>query len=157
MTGVSGKSELENRITQVAAPYCEEAGLELVHVETSVWNKETLVRIYLDRPDRGISLEDCVSASRQMGDLIDVQVPELSRYRLEISSPGSRRPLKKKQDFIRFTGSRIRLETRDLIQNRKKFTGILERVTDEALVMRVDNLQIEIPDLQIVKASLAGQ
>jgi ribosome maturation factor RimP len=81
----------------------------------------------------------------------------MGSYRLEISSPGPYRPLKKKQDFQRFKGSQIKIETRMPIQGRKKFTGILEQIQDDAVVIEVDGERVEIPDLQIDKANLAGR
>jgi ribosome maturation factor RimP len=78
-------------------------------------------------------------------------------YRLEVSSPGPNRPLKKKQDFHRFKGSRIKIETRASIQGKKRFTGILEQIHEHAVVIEVDGERVEIPDLQIDKANLAGR
>ena len=58
--------------------------------------KEMIIRIFIDTP-RGVTINDCVNINRQLGDLIDVQMEELESYRLEISSPGYSRPLKKNQ------------------------------------------------------------
>ena len=143
-------------ITQVADDLCQGEGFELVHVEMVTWNRQTIIRIYVDKPG-GINLDECADISRQLGDLLDVQLPDMGSYRLEISSPGPYRPLKKKQDFQRFKGSQIKIETRTAIQGRKKFTGILEQIQEDAVVIEVDGEQVEIPDQQIYKANLAGR
>lgn len=143
-------------ITQVADDLCQGEGFELVHVEMVTWNRQTIIRIYVDKPG-GINLDECADISRQLGDLLDVQLPDMGSYRLEISSPGPYRPLKKKQDFQRFKGSQIKIETRTAIQGRKKFTGILEQIQEDAVVIEVDGEQVEIPDQQIYKANLTGR
>ena len=143
-------------ITQVAEDLCQGEGFELVHVEIVTWNRQTIIRVYADKPG-GINLDECADISRQLGDLLDVHLPDMGSYRLEISSPGPHRPLKKKQDFHRFKGSQIKIETRMPIQGRKKFTGILEQIQEDAVVIEVDGERVEIPDLQIDKANLAGR
>jgi ribosome maturation factor RimP len=143
-------------ITQVADELCQGEGFELVHVESVTWNRQTIIRIYADKPG-GITLGDCADISRQLGDLLDIHLPDMGGYRLEVSSPGPNRPLKKKQDFHRFKGSRIKIETRESIQGKKRFTGILEQIQEHAVVIEVDGERVEIPDLQIDKANLAGR
>lgn len=147
---------LVEKIMDVALPLCQAENFELVHVEYVTFNREKIVRFFLDKPG-GITLDDCAYASRQLGDLIDVYIEEIGRYRLEVSSPGPNRPLKKKEDFVRFKGSRIKIETAELIENRKKFTGILQIVNNDSVVIEVDGKSVEIKDHAISKAMLAGQ
>lgn len=150
------KPGLADQVAQVAEPLCLAENFELVHVEQAAQNRETLIRVYVDKPG-GITLDDCVYISRQLGDLLEVHIPELGSYRLEVSSPGPNRPLKKKADFLKFKSHRIRVETRDPIDGRYKFTGVLEEINEDAVVIAVDNKRMEIPDRQIRKATLAGQ
>lgn len=144
------------KIRQVALPLCNADNFELVHLEMVGSNRDTIVRLYLDKPG-GITLDDCVYVSRQLGDLIEVHVEELGSYRLEVSSPGPKRPLNKKEDYIRFKGERIKVETAQMVNNRKKFTGTLEMINDDSIIMDVDGERIEISDHMIRKANLAGQ
>lgn len=144
-------------ISQVAGDLCHGDGFELVHAEAANWNRQTIIRIYADKPGGGITLDDCAGISRQLGDLLDVQMPDLGTYRLEVSSPGPCRPLKKKLDFHRFQGSRVKIETRASVKGKKKFTGVLEQIDEDAVIIVVDGERVKIPDLQIFKANLAGQ
>ena len=144
------------RIWAVALPLCEGENLELVHVEYLPEDKEAMVRVYIDKPG-GITIDDCVSVSRQLGDLMDIQLERLGRYRLEVSSPGSNRPLNKKKDFHRFAGEIIKIETYEAIEGQKKFTGVLEKTNDDSVVIAFDGKKVEIADLMISKAMLAGQ
>jgi len=147
---------LIEQITAVALPLFEAEGFELVHMECVTSNRDKIVRLYMDKPG-GVKLDDCVSVSRQLGDLIDIQVDGLGSYRLEVSSPGLNRPLSKRKDFIRFEGERVKIETHELVSGQKKFTGILEKTNDDSVVIAVDNKKVEIAGIMIRKAMLAGQ
>ncbi len=147
---------LIEKIKEVALPLCLAENFELVHLEYVTGDRENIVRIFLDKPG-GITMDDCVYVSRQLGDLIDVQIEDIGRYRLEVSSPGPNRPLNKKEDFQRFKGERVKIWTTELIENKKKFTGILEIINDDSVVIAVDGKQVEIKDHVISKAILAGQ
>jgi len=151
-----GTGTLAGKIREVALPLCQDESLELVHVEVVPGDKEALVRVYIDKPG-GITLDDCVHVSRQLGDLIDSQLERLGRYRLEVSSPGPNRPLSQKKDFHRFTGKRIKIETYEAIEGQKKFTGVLDKTNDDSVVIAVDGKKVEIADLMISKAMLSGQ
>lgn len=147
---------LIEKIKEVALPLCLAENFEFVHLEYVTGDRDNIVRIYLDKPG-GITLDDCVYISRQLGDLIDVQIEDIGRYRLEVSSPGPNRPLNKKEDFQRFKGERVKIWTTELIENKKKFTGILEIINDDSVVIAVDEKKVEIKDHAISKAILAGQ
>jgi ribosome maturation factor RimP len=109
----------------------------------------------LDKPG-GITLADCVYISRQLGDLMDVQIENIGSYRLEVSSPGPNRPLNTKKDFHRFKGEKVKIWTNELIENQKKFIGILEIVNNDSVVILIDKKRVEISDHVISKAKLAG-
>ncbi len=154
--GVKVKNDsftIVEKIKAVALPLCQAENFELVHLKLVTNKLETIVQLYLDKPG-GIQVADCVYVSRQLGDLIDIHVGELGSYRLEVSSPGPRRPLNNKQDFIRFKGEKVRIETSQLIEDRKKFTGMLEMINDDSIVIVVDGNRIEISDHLIHKARL---
>ncbi len=146
---------LAGRVAQVALPLCQAENYELVHVECFGRDREVIVRVFADKPG-GITLEDCVYISRQLGDLIDVHIENMGSYRLEVSSPGPNRPLNKKEDFYRFAGRRVKIETREAIDGQRKFTGVLEKVNEDSVLVGVDGKKVEISDLQISKAILAG-
>ena len=147
---------LAKKVAQVALPLCEAENYELVHVECFGRDREVIVRVFVDKPG-GITLDDCVYISRQLGDLIEVQIEEMGSYRLEVSSPGPNRPLNKKEDFYRFAGRRVKIETHVAIDGQKKFTGILGQINDNSALIDVDGKKVEISDLQIRKAILAGE
>lgn len=149
------KNILIEKIKEVVMPLCQAENFEFVHLEYVNHAGENIVRLFLDKPG-GITMDDCVYVSRQLSDLIDIHVENIGSYRLEVSSPGPERPLNEKQDFYRFKGERIKIHTTNLIENQKKFTGILEKIGDDSVMIVVKDRRIEIPDNVISKATLAG-
>lgn len=93
--------------------------IELVDVERAPLG---LLRVTIDRPE-GVRIEDCEQVSRQLSRVFEVE--NIDYKRLEVSSPGTDRPLKRLADFFRFDGQRVEVRLRDAIDNRKVFAGIL--------------------------------
>jgi ribosome maturation factor RimP len=120
-------------------------GYELVDVERSPRGK--LLRVFIDKPN-GIAVEDCVAVSDHLGRLFAVE--NIDYDRLEISSPGMDRPLKRASDFARFTGELAKLKLRVALQGQRNFIGILRGVSDEVLKLEVDGaiLDIELGNLE---------
>ncbi|MCG8684616.1 MAG: ribosome maturation factor RimP [Desulfobacterales bacterium] len=147
---------VEQQVFDVAAPLFKAKKFDLVHIECITSNREKIVRLYMDKSG-GVTLDDCVTVSRELGDLIDVHIEDIGSYRLEVSSPGPNRPLKEREDFIRFEGNRIKVETHESIGGQKKFTGILEKTNDDSVMIAVDGKTLEIAGTDILKANLAGQ
>ena len=106
-----------------------------------------LLRVYIDRP-AGIDVEDCALVSNHLTRLFTVEGIEYDR--LEVSSPGLDRPLRKPTDFQRFMGERVQIKTRIPINGRKNFTGKLCAATQSQISIEVDgtvtNLDLSIID-----------
>lgn len=117
--------ELEH-IRGIAQRVAESSGLELVDVELRGGGKGRMLRITVDKPE-GITHEDCAAVSRDVGTILDVEdaVPG-GGYTLEVSSPGLDRKLSGAKDFERFTGSRVKLMTREPVENNRHWEGRLE-------------------------------
>lgn len=96
--------------------------LELVDIERAPLG---LLRITIDRPD-GVRIEDCELVSRQLSRVFEVE--NIDYKRLEVGSPGVARPLKKADDFIRFSGERIEVRLQQPLNGRKVFSGVLSLV-----------------------------
>src|SRR5216117_1280970 len=101
-------------------------GLEVVELELRGGGKSRMLRICIDKPD-GVTHEDCANLSREIGTILDVEdaIPGGS-YTLEVSSPGLDRKLVRPADYERFTGSRVKLTTRNPVNGNRFFEGKLE-------------------------------
>ena len=105
-------------------------GYELVEVEASARGR--LVRVFIDKPN-GVDVEDCAKVSDHLSRLFTVE--NVDYERLEVSSPGLDRPLRKAQDFERFAGQEAQIRLRLLIDNRRKFTGTLHGVREGKVIL----------------------
>ena len=143
-------------VWRFAEPLCEAEGMELVHVEFLRAPGGRTLRIYLDRPG-GVSLDDCARVSRQIGDYLDVGMEEVGPYNLEVSSPGPERPLSKAGDYERFKGFRAKISTFETLDGRKNFTGILDGVSGEDILLRLNDNTIGIPLNAIRRARLVDE
>ncbi|MDO8207504.1 MAG: ribosome maturation factor RimP [Gallionella sp.] len=123
-------------------------GYELVDVERA---GRGLLRVFIDKPE-GIAVEDCQVVSNQLTRLFTVE--NIDYDRLEVSSPGLDRALKKESDFIRFKGQKAQLKLRMPIAARKNFVGIIGELNEGVLQMDVEGVQVEIELANVDKARL---
>lgn len=145
--------DLTDRLTALVEDAAAANGLELVAVEVAGAEHAPLVRVFIDRED-GIGIDDLVGANSWLKPLLD-EVPELAeRYTLEVSSPGMDRPLRKLADFERFAGTKAKITTMGPVGDRKHFTGVLEGVDGEDVLIDVDGQTRRIPHAAVTKARL---
>ncbi len=116
-------------------------GYELVEVEQVA--RGTLLRIFVDKPG-GINIDDCSLISNHLSRLLLVE--DIDYERLEVSSPGLDRLLRKEADFIRFKGELVNLKLRVALHGQRNFVGILRELSDGVLTLEVDG---EILDLEL--------
>lgn len=142
---------LGQRLTTVV----EAMGYELVGVEFQPHRHHALLRIYIDH-EQGIDLDACQRVSHQLSGVLDVEDLIEGPYTLEVSSPGLDRPLFEARHFSRFAGSAVRIHLRELLDGRRKLTGCLLGMRDNAVVL-VDNegREWQVPLERIEKARLA--
>jgi len=138
-----------DKVRQIAERVAGSSGLEVVEVEVCGAGKHRMLRVFIDRlendrpgalpaADRpvGVTHEDCSKFSREFGTIVDVEdaVPGGS-YVLEVSSPGLDRKLTKAADFERFRGQRVKLTTREPVENNRHFEGKLESFENGKLLL----------------------
>ncbi len=124
-------------------------GYELVDVEFSPRGR--LLRVFLDI-ERGVTVDDCATVSNQLQRVFEVENVDYDR--LEVSSPGLDRPLKKLADFERFAGQKVQLRLVLPIGNQRNFAGVLEGVRDGEVVLVTDKGEVSFPFDDVEKARL---
>ena len=150
--------KIEDKIWQMAEPLVVENGMELIEVEYVKEGAEWYLRLFLDKDsETGIDLDDCELISRALSDLLEVDDPITQAYRLEVSSPGIERPLKRTKDFVRFQGKKVQVKTFVEVEGRKQFIGILGETTEDVVVLDVDGTVVQIPRDKISKANLVWE
>jgi ribosome maturation factor RimP len=129
------------RVREIAERVASSSGLEVVEIEFLGGGKARMLRVFLDKasagtdPLAGVTHEDCANFSREFGTILDVEDVMPGSYTLEVSSPGLDRRLIKPADFTRFTGSRLKLTTRQPVDNNRHFEGRLESFQDGRLTL----------------------
>jgi len=124
-------------------------GYELVGWESSPRNG--LVRVFIDKP-KGVDVEDCARVSHHLTRLFAVE--NVAFERLEVSSPGIDRPLRKAADFVRFTGEEADLRLHEPMDNARRIKGILRGCEDGAVLVETAKGLLSIPLAGIDKARL---
>lgn len=132
-----------DRLWSLIEPAVNGLGYELVGIELLPQGRHSILRIYIDQ-ESGILVEDCVSVSHQVSGLMDVEDPIKGNYSLEVSSPGTDRPLFTLDQFSRFTGEQVQLKLNSPINDRRKLTGTIKQVDGDTVVIDMDDQEYRL-------------
>lgn len=135
-------------IINTVQPLIEEglakSAIELVDIEYRKEGGRWVFRTYIDQ-ESGVDLDACQRASEIIGFILDERNLIRESYHLEVSSPGLNRIIKKDKDFIRFSGRRVKLKTSEPLDGQKRFTGILQGLEDDCILLEVEGKLLRIP------------
>ncbi len=123
------------KIADLLDPHLQRQGYELIAVEFKQGSRGAMLRLLVDKPGGGISMNDLERLSPVLSDLLDVYDPIESRYLLEVASPGINRPLLKLEHFEAFLGQRVKIRTHAARYGTKSFVGKLVEVTPTGFEM----------------------
>ena len=142
------------RVWEMAAPAAAAEGMEIVDIEFRREGSRSgkVLRLYLDK-EGGPTLDELARVSRRLNEMLDENPVDAGPYVLEVSSPGVNRALKTPGHFTRFLGKRVRVRTRDAIDGRRSFLGILQEATPEEIVVAEEGREFRIAFPQIEKAN----
>lgn len=128
------------------------AGLGFELVDAQAANHGRFLRIFIDKPG-GITVDDCADVSRHLSRFFAVEGVEYDR--LEVSSPGLDRPLRKAEDFARFAGMKADVRmARARPDGRKRFVGVLQGIDGAVVSMEVDGAKIALELEGVERAKL---
>ncbi len=140
-------------LVNLIEPIVEGLGYECVGIEYNPHPKNGLLRVYIDA-ENGVLVEDCTKVSHQLSGMLDVEDPIVDNYQLEVSSPGTERPLFKTGQFQQFIGRSVTVNVFRPIGNRRKLVGIIESVEGDVITLKMNDESIEIPFQAMSKARL---
>ncbi len=145
----------KHHLQDMLEPVISELGYETVRIITIGQANPTL-QIMIDRLDgKDIVVEDCAKVSRKVSEVLDEKDPIKDQYNLEVSSPGLDRPLTKPEHFARFAGYEAKVETDELIENRKRFKGKIISIDGENTIrFEMDGTEYAIPFDAVSKAKI---
>ena len=140
-------------LEKVVEPVVTGMGYELV--DTQVSGSGRLLRLFIDKPG-GVTLDDCGAVSRQLTRVLAVEGIDYDR--LEVSSPGLDRPLRKASDFARFAGQKadLRMRVADAT-GRRRFIGVLRGVDGESIKVDVDGQAVSLDLGNLDRAKLVPE
>ncbi|HEX6003847.1 MAG TPA: ribosome maturation factor RimP [Burkholderiales bacterium] len=120
-------------------------GYELVDLERS--GRGRLLRLFIDKPG-GVNVDDCAAVSQHLSRLLTVE--GVAYDRLEVSSPGLDRALKKERDFARFAGRKARIKLRVPIGGQRNFVGVLGETRAGKVELKIDGrvMSVELDNLE---------
>ncbi len=142
------------QLNELLTPLVTDLGLEFVGIEFSPSRGNSLLRVFIDAPERPVTIEDCERVSREISALLDVNDPIEGRYTLEVSSPGIDRPLFSLEHFRRFIGSEAKINVALPIDGRHRFSGLIRDVDGDRIHLDQDGKDVAITHANVVKARL---
>lgn len=140
------------RLLDIVKPVVRDMGLEFWGLELHSGPGRPLLRVFIEA-EVGVSADDCARVSRRLSDVLAVEDPWGARYRLEVSSPGLARPLFEADQYRRYVGSRIQCRLREPMEGRRNFSGRLQSLEDQALLLQTDDKlwRIDLPEVESAK------
>ena len=147
------KAAIDRRLAEIVTPVIEDLGFELVRIRL-MGGKTSTLQIMAERPEGGISVDECGEISTAVSAILDVEDPIASEYRLEVSSPGMDRPLFALDQFAQATGELVKLKLRMNYEGRRNFKGRLVGVENDDVVVQVDDHEYLFPLTDIEKANV---
>lgn len=139
-------------VEALITPVIEGAGFELVEVTFGRESGSRVLRVTVDRP-AAFDLDTIAELAEKVSRRLDLEGFAPGPYRLEVSSPGIERPLKRRQEFERFLGSRVKVKSHGLIDNVRNHTGELVSADGEAIVIATDGGERRVGYADIASAS----
>lgn len=140
--------------TKVIEPVITDLGYSLVECEFLNDAGRWVLRLYIEKAEGDITIEDCTKVSRAVSATLDVEDVIKGRYSLEVSSPGINRPLKRPGDFEKYAGNMVRIKTRMPIDGRGNYYGKLIGFNDGNILVNVDGKEYKVPIAELAKARL---
>jgi ribosome maturation factor RimP len=139
----------------LVGPVVEAAGFELVEVQRTREHGAWVLRVVVDH-DGGIDLDALAVLSEQVSRHLDAEGDETGPYRLEMSSPGIERSLRRPEHFRRSLGERVRVRTTEPLAGSRAHTGTLVSADADAIVIAVDadgsSGRLRVPLADVVSA-----
>lgn len=131
---MSKKSEYEKKTTEYILPILDELGFSLYDLEYVKEAGEYFLRVFIDKPE-GITIDDCVTVSRRMNEILDREDYIADAYTFEVSSPGVERRLRTDEHFRSAVGDLVRLKLYAAKDGRKEWDGVLKAVEEDDIIL----------------------
>lgn len=146
----------ERELEKLILPELETLGFECVKLEVVGSPRHPVVRLFIDKPG-GVTVGECALASRTIALVFDREDPFPGHFLLEVSSPGSNRPLVSEEHFQRFAGSEAKVVTERAGAGRMTYTGRIRSCINGELTLDTDEGEVVVGLSEVVRANLINQ
>jgi ribosome maturation factor RimP len=146
----------ERELERLILPELEAMGFEMVKLEVVGSARHPVVRLFIDKTG-GITVGECALASRANALVLDREDPFPGAFLLEVSSPGSNRPLVSEAHFQRFAGSEAKVITERAGAGRMTYTGRIRSCINDVLTLETDEGEVVVGLRDVVRANLINQ
>ena len=155
--------DINDRVRKFAQDASTQEGCRLYDLEFSGGQNGRVLRVYIDRDDRLVSIDDCANVSRALNQFLDVEEDVIpgGAYDLEVSSPGLERRLVEPWHFEKVVNQPVRVRTSEMVTGgltnvtpQTLLDGVLKKVEDGNLVILKDGNEWIVPMSQVAKANV---
>jgi ribosome maturation factor RimP len=146
------RQEIIEQLKKIIEEYLKSKTIDLVDITYRYEARELFLRILIDKPEGGISLDECALLNSDISTMLDEKDIIQERYILEISSPGLDRPLKLKNDFLRSVGKEVKFFLNENIKGKIELDGVIEKVMGDSVYVNTIEGAVLIPISKINKA-----
>lgn len=146
------RDRIEQDLRNLINDYLMSRSLELVELIFRYEGRDLFLRILTDRPEGGITLDECALINKEIGIILDEKDILQNRYILEVSSPGLDRPLKTKNDFMRSIGKKAKFFLYEPVNGKIEWDGIIRRVEQDSVGVDIRERILVVPISKINKA-----
>ena len=143
-------------LRELVEPVVQSLGYVLWGIDSITQGRRSVVRIYIDA-EEGVNVDDCARVSRQVASIFDVEDPIAGEYTLEVSSPGMDRPLYSCDQFQAYVGHLVSVKLRIPFEGRRKFSGRLNAIEGDDIVVAIDDEEYLLPFGMIDKANVVPE
>ena len=149
-------SKVTGQVWEMAEPIAGELGAEIWDVEYLKEAGQWFLRVYLDRRDRAVTIEDCETFSRRLDLLLDERDPIPTSYVFEVSSAGAERELRRASDYERFMGETVSVKLYSPVDGRKEYIGELRGYEDGDISIEIAGVDspMRFQKSQVAKCNL---
>ena len=145
------------KLETLLSPVAIAQGCELYDIEYVKEGGDRILRLFIDKAE-GIDIDDCERVSRAVEQVLDAEDPISGEYRLQVSSPGIERKIKKPAQFTQFIGHKVEIRLfspHEPVSGRKKFTGRLVNFTDNKATLKTaednESFTFNLQDISVCK------
>lgn len=146
------KQAIREELKFIIGDYLKNQGFDLIDLLYRYEGNALILRILADRPEGGITIDECARINTAIGSILDEKDILKERYILEVSSPGLDRPLSTKDDFLRCIGKKVKFFLGEPVDNKIELEGLVNKADDESVYIDFEGRILNISLSKITKA-----